>query len=276
MISSIESVDVSGKRVLTRVDFNVPLNDEQEITDDIRIQSALPTVRSIIDRGGVAVLMSHVGRPKGKPLPEFSMQPIARRLQELLPETTVHVASDCVGEEVAELTAEAEQGSVVILENLRYHSQEEANDDAFAAELAKNGDIYCNDAFGTAHRAHASTAGVAKHFDTVCAGLLMQKELDYLGSALASPKKPLVSVMGGSKISGKIDVITSLLDSCDTILIGGGMMFTFLRAQDINVGGSLVEEDKIDLARDLIAKARRQRRTPGDPWRRCYCRCILE
>ena len=255
VIQSVDKTDVDGKRVLIRVDFNVPLDDTQNITDDIRIRSAIPTVRSVIDRGGVAVLMSHVGRPKGKPLPEYSMQPIAIRLQELLPEIAVHVADDCIGEDVVELTKNSEPGSVVLLENLRYHAEEEKNDAGFSTELAKNGDVYCNDAFGTAHRAHASTAGVAGLFETVCAGLLMQKELNYLGSALANPKKPLVSVMGGSKISGKIDVITSLLQTCDTILIGGGMMFTFLRARGLATGGSLVEEDKIDLAKQILQSA---------------------
>ncbi len=255
MIRSIADVDVSGKRVLTRVDFNVPQDDAGAITDDIRIRAALPTIESITSRGGIAVLMSHLGRPKGQRTPAFSLKRVADRLQEILPGQRVLFAEDCIGTATAEAVATARSGDVVLLENLRFYKQEEANDADFAAALAANGDVYCNDAFGTAHRAHASTAGVASDFDTVCAGLLMQKELDYLGAALASPKRPLVSVMGGSKISGKIDVITALLDQCDTILIGGGMMFTFLKAQGLEVGSSLVEEDRIDLARQILASA---------------------
>lgn len=255
MIRSITDVDVNGQRVLTRVDFNVPQDDTGAITDDIRIRSAIPTITSIISRGGVAVLMSHLGRPKGQPKPEFTLRPATDRLQELLPDTTVHFADDCIGEAATSVVTSAKPGEVVLLENLRFHAEEEANDADFAAALAKNGDVYCNDAFGTAHRAHASTAGVAAAFDTVCAGLLLQKELDYLGSALADPKRPLVSVMGGSKISGKIDVITALMESCDTILIGGGMMFTFLKAKGLEVGSSLVEEDRVALAGELLATA---------------------
>ncbi len=255
MIRSITDVDVKGQRVLTRVDFNVPQDDAGAITDDIRIRSAIPTITSITSRGGVAVLMSHLGRPKGQRKPEFTLRPVADRLQELLPDTTVHFADDCIGDAASSVIAAAKPGEVVLLENLRFHAEEEANDEDFATALAANGDVYCNDAFGTAHRAHASTAGVAGHFDTVCAGLLMQKELDYLGSALADPKRPLVSVMGGSKISGKIDVITALMESCDTILIGGGMMFTFLKAKGLEVGSSLVEEDRVALAGELLATA---------------------
>ena len=256
VIRSIGDVEVNGRRVLTRVDFNVPQDDNGVITDDIRIRSAIPTISSITSRGGVAVLMSHLGRPKGQRKTEFSLQPVADRLKELLPDTNVHFAVDCVGDTARSVIAGAQPGDVVLLENLRFHAEEEANDATFAGLLAENGDLYCNDAFGTAHRAHASTAGVAASFETVCAGLLLQKELDYLGSALAKPKRPLVSVMGGSKISGKIDVITALMDSCETILIGGGMMFTFLKAQGFEVGSSLVEEDRISLAADLLAQAK--------------------
>lgn len=257
MIRSIADVDVSGKRVLTRVDFNVPQDAEQHITDDTRIVESLPTIRSIIDRGGVAVLMSHLGRPKGQRSPKYSLAPVAERLAALL-SVPVRMAPDCIGAETLAMVNAAPSGSVVLLENLRFHAEEEANDPAFAAALSENGTVYCNDAFGTAHRAHASTAGVALLFSERCAGLLMQKELAYLGEALASPKRPLVAVMGGSKISGKIDVIMSLLSSCDTILIGGGMMFTFLRAQGISVGSSLVEEDRIALAADLMREAEKR------------------
>lgn len=256
MIRSIADVDVAGKRVLTRVDFNVPQDENGAITDDIRITSALPTVKSIIDRGGIAVLMSHLGRPKGERKMKYSLAPVAAHLTSLLgPSVAVHLASDCIGDAAASVVNAAKPGDVVLLENLRFYAEEEANDEGFCTQLAALGDLYCNDAFGTAHRAHASTAGVAHLFDTVASGLLLQRELDYLGSALANPKRPLVSVMGGSKISGKIDVISSLMKSCDTILIGGGMMFTFLKAQGINVGSSLVEEDRLDLAREILSTA---------------------
>jgi len=254
VIRSIADVAVSGKRVLTRVDFNVPQDDALAITDDTRIVESLPTIRSIIERGGIAVLMSHLGRPKGQHNAKYSLAPVADRLASLLA-VPVTMAPDCIGAETAAVVNAATPGSVVLLDNLRFHAEEEANDAAFAAELATNGDVYCNDAFGTAHRAHASTAGVASLFDVRCAGLLMQKELAYLGEALSAPKRPLVAVMGGSKISGKIDVIKSLLSKCDTILIGGGMMFTFLKARGVNVGSSLVEEDRIALAAELMNNA---------------------
>lgn len=254
MIRSIADVDVSGKRVLTRVDFNVPQDDAQKITDDTRMVESLPTIRSIIDRGGVAVLMSHLGRPKGEHNVKYALAPVAERLATLL-SLPVLMAPDCIGTETLAMVNAAPSGSVVLLENLRFHAEEEANDATFAKALAANGNVYCNDAFGTAHRAHASTTGVASLFKERCAGLLMQKELAYLGEALASPKRPLIAVMGGSKISGKIDVIMSLLSTCNTILIGGGMMFTFLKAQGISVGSSLVEEDRIALAADILREA---------------------
>ncbi len=255
MIASITNVEVKGQRVLTRVDFNVPQDETGAITDDTRIRESLPTIRSIIDRGGVAVLMSHLGRPKGQPSAKYTLRPVADRLALLLDGAHVLFAEDCIGDAATSVIAAAQPGSVVLLENLRFHAEEEKNDDAFCDALAKNGTIYCNDAFGTAHRAHASTAGVASRFDTVCAGLLIEKELAYLGKALAEPARPLVSVMGGSKISGKIDVITALMDSCDTILIGGGMMFTFLKAQGHAVGSSLVEEDRLELAGQILRAA---------------------
>lgn len=256
MIRSIADIDVAGKRVLTRVDFNVPQDDAGAITDDIRITSALPTVKSIIDRGGIAILMSHLGRPKGERKMKYSLAPVAAHLTSLLgASAAVHFATDCIGDAASSVVNAAKPGDVVLLENLRFYNEEEGNDADFCQKLAALGDVYCNDAFGTAHRAHASTAGVAHLFDTVCSGLLMQRELDYLGHALANPKRPLVSIMGGSKISGKIDVITSLMKSCDTILIGGGMMFTFLKAQGANVGSSLVEEDRLELAASILAQA---------------------
>lgn len=252
MIHRIDAVDVSGKRVLTRVDFNVPQDATGAITDDTRIRESLPTIESITSRGGIAILMSHLGRPKGTRVEKYSLRPIADHLQTLLPGQRVLFAQDCIGADVEAVCAEAQPGDIVLLENLRFHAEEELNDAAFSAQLARLGDVYCNDAFGTAHRAHASTAGVAAHITTVCAGLLLDKELTYLGSALANPTRPLVSVMGGSKISGKIDVITALMDSCDTILIGGGMMFTFLAAQGHSVGASLVEHEKLDVAREIL------------------------
>lgn len=263
-IKSIRDVDVADKRVLTRVDFNVPQNDDGSIADDSRIRESLPTILSIIERGGIAVLMSHLGRPKGKVDATFSLKPVAEHLKSLVysnasgaqPSGAVHFAPECVGVNARTVIAQAKPGDIVLLENLRFHAEEEANDEGFAKELAQNGDVYCNDAFGTAHRAHASTVGVAAFFQVKCAGLLMQKELDYLGQALNNPKQPLVAIMGGSKISGKIDVIRRLLDICDTIVIGGGMMFTFYKAMDMNIGSSVLEADRVDLARDLIAEAK--------------------
>ena len=257
VIRSIADIDVAGKRVLTRVDFNVPQDEHGSITDDTRIVESLPTIMSIVDRGGIAVLMSHLGRPKGERKAKYSLRPVAEHLSKLLMARGVAVsfADDCIGEHAQVAVSSAPFGSVVLLENLRYYAQEEANDPAFAQQLAELGNIYCNDAFGTAHRAHASTAGVAAFFADRCAGFLIAKELEYLGNALAHPKRPLVAIMGGSKISGKIDVITALMSSCDTILIGGGMMFTFLKAMGHNVGSSLVEEDKISLAREILDRA---------------------
>lgn len=252
MIQRIDAVDVAGKRVITRVDFNVPQDTTGAITDDTRMRESIPTIESIVGRGGIAILMSHLGRPKGAVVEKYSLRPIAEHLQTLLPQRRVVMADDCVGEDVERICASAQPGDIVLLENLRFHAEEEDNDAVFSARLARLGDVYCNDAFGTAHRAHASTAGIAQHITAVCAGLLLDKELTYLGSALAAPKRPLVSVMGGSKISGKIDVITALMDSCDTILIGGGMMFTFLAAQGHTVGSSLVESEKLDVAREIL------------------------
>ena len=257
MISSVADVDVRGKRVLTRVDFNVPQDENGNITDDTRIRESLPTIRSIISNGGLAVLMSHLGRPKDEDKRKYSLQPIATRLTELLASDGIDVqfSADCIGSAASAMVDASEMGNVVLLENLRFYKQEEANDPEFSSALARHGDVYCNDAFGTAHRAHASTSGVPSLFASVCAGLLMQKELEYLGKALDHPARPLVSIFGGSKISGKIDVIGALLNKCDTILIGGGMMFTFLKATGLNVGSSLVEVDRIDLAAEILREA---------------------
>ena len=214
---SIEKMELSGKRVLIRVDFNVPLDENQNITDDIRIKSALPTLEKIIKDGGKAILMSHLGRPKGEVKTEFSLKPVAVRLSELL-EKEVKFANDCVGSEVETLVESLKKGEVLLLENLRFHSEETDNDPVFAEKLSKLGDVYVNDAFGSAHRAHASTEGVTKFIDTCGAGYLMQKELEYLGNAIANPDRPFTAILGGAKISGKIDVIERLMEKVDTLI----------------------------------------------------------
>ncbi len=251
---TIDQMSLKGKRVLVRVDFNVPLDDAQNITDDTRIRESLPTIKKIIAEGGRAILMSHLGRPKGKPKPEYSLKPVAKHLSALL-DQKVECAPDCVGSEVEHMVEHLKPGGVLLLENLRFHAEEEANDAAFAQKLARLGDVYVNDAFGTAHRAHASTEGVTKYIETCGAGYLMQKELEYLGQAIGSPARPYVAILGGAKISGKIDVIQNLMEKVDALLIGGGMMFTFLKAQGKEIGASLLEADKIDLAKTILSKA---------------------
>lgn len=254
MIRSIDSLSLAGKRVLVRVDFNVPLDDAGRITDDNRIRESLPTIRKITESGGRAILMSHLGRPKGEPKKEFSLAPVAGRLAELLGRD-VPLAPDCIGRETEEMAEGMKDGDVLLLENLRFHAEEEKNDPEFAKGLARLADVYINDAFGTAHRAHASTAGVADYVAEKGMGYLIRKELKFLGEAIDTPERPLVAILGGSKISGKIDVINALLDKCDTILVGGGMIFTFLKAQGKEIGKSLVEEDRIDMAQELLEKA---------------------
>ncbi|MDT8420819.1 MAG: phosphoglycerate kinase [Desulfuromonadales bacterium] len=250
---TIEEVEVAGKRVFCRVDFNVPVADGK-ITDDTRIKAALPTIRYLLDGGAKLILASHLGRPKGKPDPSFSLAPVATHLEELLGRP-VKMAPDCIGEETSAMAAGLGPGEVMLLENVRFHSGETDNDPGFAAELAGLAEIYVNDAFGTAHRAHASTEGVARLLTPAVAGYLMQKELQYLGRALADPQRPFVAILGGAKVSDKITVIDNLLPKVDSILIGGGMAYTFLRARGIGVGTSLVEEDRIELAASLLAKA---------------------
>jgi phosphoglycerate kinase len=250
---TIDQVDLKGKRVLVRVDFNVPL-DGDKVTDDIRIRESLPTIKKIIESGGKCILMSHLGRPKGKRAMEFSLAPAAKRLSELLAQPVI-MAADCVGAEIEQATKRMEPGMVMLLENLRFHPEEEKNDDEFSKQLARLGDLYVNDAFGSAHRAHASTEGVTHHLQPAVAGYLMQKELKYLGQALANPVRPFVAVLGGSKISGKIDVIENLIGKVDSILIGGGMAYTFFRAMGKEIGKSLVEVEKVDLAHDLLKRA---------------------
>jgi phosphoglycerate kinase len=247
---TIDDISLKDKRVLVRVDFNVPIKNNI-VMDDTRIRESLPTIKKIIQSGGRAILMSHLGRPKGKVAPEFSLKPAADKLSSLL-HGPVKFAEDCIGPKVQESVAALKNGEILLLENLRFHAEEEKNDPAFARQLANLGDVYVNDAFGSAHRAHASTEGLTKFIRPSVAGYLMQKELKYLGSALASPRRPFVAIIGGAKISGKIDVIKNLMQKVDSLLIGGGMIFTFYKAQGLNIGKSLLEEDKIAEADSLL------------------------
>ncbi len=255
---TIDDLELKDKRILVRVDFNVPLDEKKEVTDDKRIVESLPTIKKILQDGGKAILMSHLGRPKGKKVPEMSLAPVAKRLEELLGKP-VKFVNDCIGPDVEKAVSALKSGECLLLENLRFYPEEEKNDAEFAKKLARLGEIYVNDAFGTAHRAHASTEGVTKYFKQCAAGYLMQKELKYLGMALADPKRPFVAILGGAKISGKIDVIGNLLDKVDTFLIGGGMAFTFYKALGKEIGKSLLEPDKIDLAEDILKKAQEKK-----------------
>jgi phosphoglycerate kinase len=252
---TVDDISVKGKKVLVRVDFNVPLDENRNVTDDKRIVESLPTIRKILKDGGTPILMSHLGRPKGKPKPEFSLAPVAKKLGELL-SSEVIMAADCIGPEAKEAVAAAKPGDTVLLENLRFHAEEEANDENFSRELASLGDVYVNDAFGSAHRAHASTEGVTRFLKPAVGGYLMQKELQYLSQAVGNPNRPYVAIIGGAKISGKIDVINNLLGKVDALIIGGGMMFTFLKAMGKEIGNSILEADKVDLAKDLLAKTK--------------------
>jgi phosphoglycerate kinase len=252
---TINDIDLKNKKVLVRVDFNVPLNDNLNITDDIRITSSLTTIKKIISDGGMAILMSHLGRPKGKPNPEYSLKPVAARLSQLLGKE-VKLAPDCIGVEVKTLVNSMKPGDVILLENLRFHEEEEKNDPAFAKQLAELGDVFVNDAFGSAHRAHASTEGLTKFMSVSVAGYLMQKELDYLGGAIENPKRPYLAILGGAKISGKIDVIMNLFSKVDSMIIGGGMAYTFYKAEGKEIGTSLLEAEKIDVAKQVLEKAR--------------------
>ncbi|MCK4404097.1 MAG: phosphoglycerate kinase [candidate division Zixibacteria bacterium] len=251
---TIDDIELKDKKVLVRVDFNVPLDEKGEVANDKRIVASLPTIKKILQDGGKAILMSHLGRPKGKKVPEMSLVPVAKRLEELLGKP-VRFVNDCIGPEVEKAVSELKSGECLLLENLRYYAEETDNDPDFARKLANLGDIYINDAFGTAHRAHASTEGVTRYFKQCAAGYLMQKELKYLGMALANPQRPFVAILGGAKISGKIDVISNLMDKVDALLIGGGMAFTFYKAMGKEIGKSLLEPDKIELAKELLKKA---------------------
>ncbi len=250
---TIRDIDVAGKRVLVRVDFNVPLDDQQHITDDTRIRAALPTITYLLEQKAAVILMSHLGRPKGQVVESMRLIPIAQRLSELL-KMQVKMASDCIGIEVEQQAAALQPGEILLLENLRFHKAEEKNEPDFARELSSLGKIYVNDAFGSAHRAHASTEGVTKYLPAV-SGFLMEKELNFLGSALEDPKRPLVAIVGGAKVSDKIMVLERLITLADAILIGGGMANTFFKALGYEVGDSLVEESKIEEARFLITQA---------------------
>lgn len=253
---TIDDLSVKGKKVLMRVDFNVPLDDNLNITDDFRIKSAMPSIKKLIDNGAKLVLMSHLGRPKGEKKPELSLKPVAERLQQDFD----HVAfvPDCVGTVVEETVNNLPDGGILLLENLRYYKEEKKNNPEFAAKLAKLGEIYVNDAFGTSHRAHASMAGVAEHFEQRAAGYLLEKELKYLGDTLETPAEPYTAILGGAKVSDKIEIIKSLMPKVQNLIIGGGMSFTFLKAQGYEIGKSLLEEDKLELAKEIMAEAEDQ------------------
>jgi len=253
---TIRDIDVAGKRVLVRVDFNVPLDAERHITDDTRIKAALPTIQYLLDHGAALVLMSHLGRPDGKAVDKLRLAPVAQRLSELL-HRPVQTSTDSIGPEVESQAKALQPGQVLLLENLRFHKEEEKNNPDFARQLASLGDFYVNDAFGTAHRAHASTEGVTHSLPGV-SGFLMEKEINFLGAALEQPKRPFVAIVGGAKVSDKIAVLERLISIADRILIGGGMANTFLKAQGYEIGDSLLEEGKLDVAKDLLTKAQQK------------------
>ncbi len=265
---TIRDLDPQGKRILVRVDFNVPLDEHRLISDDTRIQAALPTLQALLDRGASLILMSHLGRPKDKPEPQYSLAPVAHHLQTLLPQARVRMASDVVGESVAILAHALQPGDILLLENLRFHPGEKKGDPAFAAALADLGHDYVNDAFGTSHRADASMVAAAQAVQArggaAVAGLLVEKEIAYLGNAVRAPRRPFVAILGGAKVSDKIGVITNLLDKVDALLIGGGMANTFLAAQGLEMGASLVEGNALDAARGLLAQAGDRLHLPTD------------
>jgi len=252
---TVEDVAVRDKKVLVRCDFNVPIDEEGRITDDKRIREAIPTIKYLLDNQAKVILVSHLGRPKGKPSPKYSLRPVAERLSEILQREVIFACDDTViGEETKRTISEMKPGDVVLLENIRFREEETKNDDEFSKELASIADIFVNDAFGTAHRAHSSTAGVAKYLPSV-AGYLIKKELEIMGNALDEPERPFVAILGGAKVSDKIGVIKNLLEKVDTLIIGGGMAFTFLKAKGYEIGKSLLEEDKIELAKELLDEA---------------------
>ena len=251
---TIKDIDTAGKRVLVRVDFNAPLDAAGQITDDTRIRAALPTIEHLLAQGAAVILMSHLGRPKGTPVAEMSLAPVAQALSKLLGRE-VEMAADSIGDKVASKAAGLVAGQVLLLENLRFHAAEEQNDASFARALAGLADLYVNDAFGAAHRAHASTEGVTRFIDTAVSGLLMEREVAYLDEALKNPQRPFIAILGGKKISGKIEVIEHLLDKVDVLLIGGGMSYTFFKTMGLQIGDSLLEEDRLDTAKNILAQA---------------------
>jgi len=251
---NVKDAEVRGKRVLVRADFNVPLDEQGQITDDTRIRASLPTIEYLVKEGARVILASHLGRPKGKANPKYSLAPVAKRLSELLGQD-VQLAGDCVGDAAMEAVSKLQDGQALLLENVRFHAEEEKNDPKFARDLSTLAELFVNDAFGTAHRAHASTEGVT-HYIPAFAGLLMQKEVEFMGNALERPERPFVAIIGGAKVSDKIGVIENLLEKVDALIIGGGMANTFLKAQGFNMGKSLLEEEKVELAKQLIEKAK--------------------
>ncbi len=251
---TIRDIDLKGKKVLVRCDFNVPMDENQNITDNRRIVAAIPTIKYLLENNCAIILCSHLGRPKGEFKPEFSLKPVAKELSRLL-DIDVKMAKDVIGEDAKKLASNLQQGEIMLLENVRFHREETDNDENFAKELASLAEIFVNDAFGAAHRAHASTAGVAKFLPAV-SGFLIEKELNFLGNAITNPERPFVAILGGAKVSDKIGVIDSLLEKVDTLMIGGGMAYTFFKAQGYNVGNSICEEDKLDLAKEAMEKAK--------------------
>ena len=253
MKKTIEDIQVAGKKVLVRCDFNVPLDENKNITDENRINGALPTIKYLMGQGAKVILCSHMGRPKGEFNMKYSLAPVTKRLSEILGKE-VKLAEDVIGDSAKALVADMKDGDVICLENVRFHKEEEKNDPEFAKALASLAEVYVNDAFGTAHRAHASTAGVADYLPAVC-GYLIQKEIDIMGKALSNPERPFVAILGGAKVSDKIGVINNLIEKVDSLIIGGGMAYTFLKAQGYEIGKSICENDKLDLAKELLAKA---------------------
>lgn len=262
-VRDLTDAQLRGKRALVRVDFNVPMNDSMQVGDDTRIRAAMPTIEYLLERGACVILLSHLGRPKGKPNPSYSLEPVARHLATLT-KARVDFVETTDSDEATRAATELSVGEILVLENTRFLGGEETNDERLSRSLACLGDVFVNDAFGAAHRAHASTEGVARHLKPAVAGLLMEKELEYLGGALESPKRPFISILGGAKISGKIDVIEQLLPKVDRLLIGGAMACTFFRAMGLNTGKSLVEEDRLELARGLLARAGDKLVLPSD------------
>jgi len=252
---TIDDLNFSGRKALMRVDFNVPLNEHGEISNDYRIVSTLPSIKKILNDGGSVICMSHLGRPKGEQKPEFSLKPVQSRLAELLG-VKVHFAPDCIGEEAIKLSKALQPGEILLLENLRFYKEEEKNGADFSKKLATLGDVYVNDAFGTSHRAHASTVGVTEYFDQIISGYLLEKELIYLKDKMEAPERPYSAILGGAKISGKIDTINFMIGKVDNLIIGGGMAYTFYKAMGREIGSSLLEEDKIELAAEIIEKAK--------------------